>query len=70
MTSNWEKFKKNLPASKADDLVPQGMPIYGAFVCQHCSLEAEEATYYATDSVLKWRCPEGHTSFAENFRLS
>jgi len=66
--SQWEKFKKN-QASDPDNIVPQGMQIYGTFSCQHCSLEAEEGTYFAVDGVLKWTCPSGHTSFAENFRL-
>jgi hypothetical protein len=64
--SNWEGFKKK-PLPK--DLPPMSVVIDGVFSCQMCSLEAEEADYYPADGVLKWKCPEGHLSFAENFGL-
>jgi len=65
--SHWENFKKSNP--DVANAMPVGMPIFGTFACQHCELDTDEATYYAVDSVLKWECPDGHVSFAENFRL-
>jgi hypothetical protein len=64
--SNWDNFKKK-PLHK--DLHPLSVKIDGVFTCQMCPLEVEEADYFVADGVLKWKCAEGHLSFAENFRL-
>lgn len=64
--SNWEAFKKK-PIPK--DLPPIAVIIDGVFGCQLCNGEAEEAEYFPADGVLKWKCEQGHLSYAENFSL-
>lgn len=63
--SNWDKFKDKVETS---DKIPFDT-VHGTFGCQVCDEYAEEAQYFYTDSVLKWKCPNGHVSFAENFNL-
>lgn len=63
--TNWDEFK----GKKSDADLPPHQPLFGAFSCQTCYEDVEEATYFHIDGVLKWKCSEGHVSFAENFRL-
>lgn len=69
MTSNWEKFKQQTGEPTGDQGVP-GRKIGGNYRCQFCNLSCSSATYYPSDSVLKYVCAEGHASFIENFKLA
>jgi len=69
MTNNWEKFKQTTQ-TPAGESRPPGRKIGGAYRCQFCKETVIGATYYPSDSVLKYTCSEEHTSFIENFKLA
>lgn len=66
--SNWEKFKSQKGQSPSDE-EPVGMMIAGTYICQFCGNFVLEGKYFPTDSVLTYKCDEGHVSFVENFRM-
>lgn len=66
--SNWEKFKNK--TDQPGEAKPEGRKIGGNYRCQFCTLQCNAATYYPTDSVLKYVCDNGHTNFLENFKLA
>lgn len=70
MTSNWEKFKSQAEQQQTGDQIVPGRKIGGNYQCQFCKLSCDSATYYPSDSVLKYVCAEGHASFIENFKLA
>ena len=65
--SNWEKFQKK--QQQTTEPVPS-RPINGMYQCHFCPRFVFEGTYYPTDSILKYKCSEGHTSFVENFKVA
>lgn len=67
--SNWEKFK-NPQSQPTGEEKPQGRKIGGNYRCQFCNLHCSSATYFPSDSVLKYVCDEGHVSFIEGFKLA
>jgi len=41
----------------------------GSFTCQACDAEVDEAEWFRQERILRWKCPEGHISFIEDFSL-
>lgn len=37
----------------------------GDFGCQHCPTVVHEAKYYEAETLLTWKCPNGHVSKAK-----
>lgn len=64
--SNWQNFKK---ATEEGDNKPPFRTIDGTFLCHECRALVTEADYFATDSVLRWKCSNDHVSFLENFQV-
>jgi hypothetical protein len=46
---------------------PEGMEISGAFCCQTCNEQCDEAEYFRIEKILRWKCPDGHISYIEDF---
>lgn len=65
--SQWEKFKSQKESPSGDD--PVGMKTAGTFICQFCGAFVLEGRYFPTDSVLTYKCEEGHLSFIEKFSI-
>lgn len=47
----------------------KGMEMQADVMCQVCHVYVDTAEYFHVEKVLRWRCPEGHTSFIEEFNL-
>lgn len=65
--NQWEKFTKK--ESPLGDDAPVGMMIAGTFICQFCGEFVLEGKYFPTDSVLSYKCDQGHLSLVEKFRM-
>jgi hypothetical protein len=61
--SSWEDFKK-----KTDEK-PPFRTIGGMFLCQTCREVVQEADYFFTDSVVRYKCSLGHFNLLEHFNL-
>jgi len=48
---------------------PKGIVIDGAFGCQTCYEQCDEAEYFPIEKILRWKCSEGHMSYIEEFTL-
>lgn len=62
------KFSEFVAQSHAEE-VPKGIPVDGAFGCQTCYEQCEDAEYFRVEKILKWKCSEGHVSYIEDFVL-
>jgi hypothetical protein len=56
-------------AKTQDVEAPKGMEISGAFGCQTCREQCDDAEYFRIEKILKWKCSEGHISYIEDFEL-
>lgn len=63
------KFSDFLNSQQQQPEPPTGMDIDGSFMCQFCPEQVDEATYFAIEKILLWKCSQGHKSFAEDFSL-
>ena len=71
MSSNWEKFRKLAQESPTGETPrPVGRKLNGVYSCQVCRKPVKGATYFPTESVLRYVCTEDHESFVENFKLA
>lgn len=48
---------------------PEGIIIDGAFGCQVCHVQVEEAEYFPEDRLLIWQCESGHNSHIEDLMM-
>lgn len=62
--------------SKLSDFMQQeakqpkkGMEVEADVSCQVCHAYVDTAEYFHVEKLLRWRCPDGHTSFIEEFNL-
>lgn len=56
-------------AQAQQEEAPKGMPVDGAFGCQTCYEQCDDAEYFRVEKILKWTCSEGHISYIEDFVL-
>jgi hypothetical protein len=63
--SRWE----NLGQSQRKPVEFDQVPVEGDFQCQTCGIYVEAAVYIPQESLLTWRCPDGHKSFIEKFSI-
>lgn len=47
----------------------KGMDVDIDVMCQTCFVYVDTAEYFNIEKLLRWKCPEGHISFIEDFRL-
>lgn len=61
---------EDLRGPKKDDV--KGEEIEGSFSCQEmvCEEVVHKAKYLVEDSLLTWKCSEGHTSVVKGFSLA
>jgi len=62
------KFSDFVAQSQAEE-APKGMDISGAFGCQTCHEQCDDAQYFNVEKILKWTCSKGHISYVEDFVL-
>lgn len=62
------KFDEFLDKTKGHK-APEGIVLDGTFNCQTCNVQVEEAEWFMAQKILRWVCPEGHTSYIEGFSL-
>jgi hypothetical protein len=61
------KFEEFLNKSKQEEVV--GDTIDGSFSCHTCRVSVDEAEYFQMQKILRFTCPEGHTTYIEDFKL-
>lgn len=66
--SQWKEFKKKESKSPTGE-EPEGMMIGGTYTCQICYDFVLQGKYFPVDSVLSYKCDNGHLSIIENFNL-
>lgn len=49
--------------------VRQAEILDGTYGCQTCDEHVEEAEWFITQKILRWKCSAGHMSFIEEFSL-
>lgn len=62
----FSEFSKNTEKTEAPEPT---MVIDGSFGCQTCNFCCDEADYFMNERILRWKCPEGHVSYIEEFSL-
>ena len=62
------KFSEFVNNSQKEE-APKGLEISGAFGCQTCHEQCDDAEYFPIEKILKWKCSEGHISYVEDFVL-
>lgn len=62
------KFGDFVAQSQKDE-APKGMEVSGAFSCQECFEQCDDAEYFRMEKILRWVCSEGHISYVEDFVL-
>lgn len=62
------KFSEFVAQTQAAE-TPEGMEISGAFGCQTCHEQVDDAEYFNIEKILKWKCSQGHVSYIEDFVL-
>jgi hypothetical protein len=68
VTENWKKFKEKNQSPNGDK-EPEGIMMYGSYMCQFCGEMCWEGKYFPVDSVLSYKCSKGHLSILEKFSL-
>lgn len=63
------KFSDFIAHSSQRAEAPEGIQIDGAFGCQTCYEQVDEAEYFPVEKILKWKCSESHISYIEEFIL-
>jgi hypothetical protein len=56
-------------AQTQEEEAPKGIHVDGAFGCQTCYEQCDDAEYFRVEKILKWTCSEGHVSYVEDFVL-
>lgn len=68
--NRFDEILKNVPSQQEEaDYRPQGVPWGGVLLCQICDEECEKVMHYPVEQMLRGKCPEGHESIIEKFRL-
>jgi len=63
------KFSDFIAQQPKQEEAPKGLPVAGAFGCQTCFEQVDDAEYFQIEKILKWKCSEGHISYVEDFVL-
>lgn len=66
MTKRFEEFLNPKQESKTPEV--EGITIDGAFGCQTCHYQCDEAIWNPDKQTLTWKCPDGHNSVIRDFK--